>query len=121
MSAAISSLRDARMSPARRITSPRSGAGVARQISNPRLADATARLTSSAVESGNVPTTSFVSAGLTLSKVSPFDEATHLPAMKFWKTLVIERFDSERLQTADFRLQGSAKFQRCGLSLKTTL
>src|SRR5688500_8273852 len=70
--------------------SPRSGAGVARQISNPRRADATARATSSEFESGNCPITSEVSAGLTLSNVSPDDAAVHAPAMKFLKTGISE-------------------------------
>ena len=66
------------------------GAGVTRQISKPRRADATARATSSEFESGNFPMTSFVSAGLTLSKVSPDEAAVHSPAMKFLNCIRVE-------------------------------
>ena len=43
------------MSPMRRSTSPRAGAGVARQTSNPRRADSTALSTSAAPDSGKRP------------------------------------------------------------------
>src|SRR5688572_17083897 len=79
----ISSLRVARISPARRITSPRNGAGVRRQTSNPRFADSTARSRSSAFDRGQDPITSFGSAGLRFSKYSPLAGATHSPAIRF--------------------------------------
>ena len=69
--------------PTRRSTSPRAGAGVRRHRSNPRAADATARSTSAAFESGKRPIRSRVSAGLRFSKYSPLAGAHQAPAMKF--------------------------------------
>jgi hypothetical protein len=68
MRSAISSFRFTMMSPTRRSTSPRAGAGVLRHVSKPRFAEATARTTSSRPDFGKRPTTSETSAGLTLSK-----------------------------------------------------
>jgi hypothetical protein len=71
--------------------SPRAGAGVLRQISKPRFADATAFSTSAALESGNRPMTSVVSAGFTFSKCSPEDGSDQAPAMKLRKIFMIRR------------------------------
>ena len=73
----------------RRSTSPRAGAGVARHVANPRLADSTAASTSSALESGKSPIRSRVSAGLRFSNYSPDSGDVNCPAMKFWKVFVI--------------------------------
>src|SRR5438309_1310571 len=88
MRSAISSLRLLMRSPIRRITSPRAGAGVARQISNPRRADSTARSTSAAPESGNRPIVSDRSAGFLFSKYSPLIGGTQSPPMKFLKVFI---------------------------------
>src|ERR1035437_6476745 len=85
ITSASSSLRAIRMSPARRSTSPRAGPGVRRQISKPRIAEATAASTSACPESGKWPITSRVSAGFALSKCLPSAGATHWPAMKFFR------------------------------------
>src|SRR5512143_732973 len=71
------------MSPRRRSTSPRAGAGVLRHSSNPRRADSTARSTSAAPDSGNRPIVSERSAGLRFSKYSPPTGETQSPPMKF--------------------------------------
>src|SRR5688500_4486339 len=91
MSSAISSFRCVIRSPTRRRTSPRAGAGVRLQRSKPRRAEATARSTSSVPEGGKRPTTSVVSAGLTLSKSSPVDGSVQATAMK-WRKVFMTRF-----------------------------
>src|SRR5688572_14840115 len=83
MRSAISSFRSVMMSPTRRSTSPRAGAGVRFHRSKPRLAEVTARSTSSRPERGKRPMTSVVSAGFVLSKYSSVDGVTHSPATKF--------------------------------------
>src|SRR5687768_9629734 len=98
----MSSLCAARRRPARRIMSPRSGAGVANALSTPRRVEATARAPSSEFESGYFPMTSFVSARMTLSKVSPDEAGTHWPAMKFVKFM--------EGQASDYGHQGSEQF-----------
>src|SRR2546422_8344615 len=85
MARAIASLRWTSRSPTRCSTSPRIGAGVLDHWANPRLADATARATSSGPERGKQPITSSQSAGLRFSKYAPVRGATHSPAMKFLK------------------------------------
>src|SRR6266581_914539 len=82
MASAMTSLRLVMMSPTARSTSPRAGAGVRRQLANPRFSLSTARSTSRRSESGNCPITSPRSAGLLLSKYSPDSGATHFPPMK---------------------------------------
>src|SRR4029077_731703 len=53
------------------------------------LAASTASATSSSVESGNIPTSSPVLAGLRFSRALPLRDSTHSPLMKFLKTLGI--------------------------------
>ena len=65
------SLCSAMSAPKRYRISPRLGAGVARQAGNAMSAARTAIATSAAVPAWNRPTTSRVSAGLTLSNVAP--------------------------------------------------
>ena len=81
MSAEKRSLLRIRISPRRKSISARRGAGVRRQRSAAERAASTARPTSSPVETGKRPTTSRVSAGLTFSKYSPDEAATHSPPM----------------------------------------
>src|SRR5262245_64553171 len=83
MSRAKSSFRSTSLSPARRTTSARFGAGGSRQRSNARAAAATAASTSRASPSGKSPTRSVRSAGLRFSNHLPVEAATHSPPMKF--------------------------------------
>src|SRR4051812_35872685 len=76
-------------SPIRRITSPRAGAGVRRQSSNPRFADCTASSRSSAFDSGKRPIRSPESAGFAFSKYSPEEGSVHLPFMKFLNVFIL--------------------------------
>src|ERR1051325_2494532 len=90
MRSAISSFRRVRMSPTRRSTSPRAGAGVLLHSSKPHLADRTASATSASPDSGNRPMMSLLSAGFTFWKYSPVEGATHLPPMKFLKSVMFD-------------------------------
>src|SRR5690242_7565073 len=85
IASAICSFRCTSRSPTRWSTSPRSGAGVLDHCAKPRLADSTARATSSGPDRGKQPMTSFQSAGLRFSKYAPVRGPTHSPAMKFLK------------------------------------
>ena len=75
------SLCSAIRAPKRYRISPRLGAGVARQAGYAISAARTAIATSAAVPAWKWPTTSRVSAGLTLSNVSPDTDSTQRPAM----------------------------------------
>src|SRR5216684_5680433 len=77
-----------RISAARKTISARRGAGTSRHLAKARLAASTAASTSALADFWKMPTTSRVSAGLRFSKVSPVEDSTHSPSMKFLKTLV---------------------------------
>ena len=81
MARARRSLCSAISAPKRYRISPRLGAGVAAQPGPASSAARIAIATSAAVPAGNRPTTSRVSAGLTLSNVSPVTPSTQRPAM----------------------------------------
>jgi hypothetical protein len=83
-SSACSSIRSASLNSA----AARSPGGVAAQPSKARLAAATARLTSSSVDSGISAIVSPL-AGLTTSSVAPSAESTNSPSMKFWSLVVV--------------------------------
>src|SRR5215472_13614388 len=86
MSRAWSSLRSISISAARKTISARRGAGTRRHLTKARLAASTAALTSSLFDFWKMPTRSRVSAGLRFSKVSPVEESTHSPSIKFLNT-----------------------------------
>src|SRR3981081_4363977 len=88
MSRAHSSLRSIRISAALKTSSARRGAGTRRHRAKARLAASTAASTSALPDLWKMPTTSRVSAGLRSSKVSPVEDSTHSPSMKFLYTLV---------------------------------
>ena len=67
----------------------RRGAGTSRHLVKARLAAATAASTSALADFWKMPTRSRVSAGLRFSKVSPVEDSTHSPSIKFLKTLVV--------------------------------
>src|ERR1700722_3048288 len=77
-----------RISAARKTISARRGAGTRRHFVKARLAASTAASTSALADFWKTPTTSRVSAGLRSSKVSPVEDSTHSPSMKFLTTLV---------------------------------
>src|SRR5271169_1670409 len=77
-----------RISAARRTISARRGAGTSRHLAKARLAASTAASTSALADFWKMPTTSRVSAGLRSSKVSPVEDSTHSPSMKFLRILV---------------------------------
>src|SRR6266446_4414057 len=88
MSRAYSSLRSTRISAARKTISARRGAGTSLHLAKARLAASTAASTSALADFWKTPTTSRVLAGLRFSKVSPVEDSTHSPSMKFLKTFV---------------------------------
>src|SRR5216683_1910909 len=77
-----------RISAARNTISARRGAGTSRHLAKARLAASTAASTSALADFWKIPTRSRVSAGLRFSKVSPVDDSTHSPSIKFLNTLV---------------------------------
>src|SRR6202451_4537877 len=77
-----------RISAARKTISARRGAGTSLHLVKARLAASTAASTSALADFWKMPTTSRVSAGLRSSKVSPVEDSTHSPSMKFLRTLV---------------------------------
>src|SRR6202167_924444 len=77
-----------RISAARKTISARRGAGTRRHLAKARLAASTAASTSALADFWKMPTTSRVSAGLRSSKVSPVEDSTHSPSMKFFMILV---------------------------------
>src|ERR1700684_3311910 len=77
-----------RISAARKTILARRGAGTSRHLAKARLAASTAASTSALADFWKTPTTSRVSAGLRSSKVSPVEDSTHSPSMKFLTTLV---------------------------------
>src|SRR5271169_1275011 len=77
-----------RISAARKTISARRGAGTSRHLAKARLAASTAASTSALADFWKMPTTSRVSAGLRSSKVSPVEDSTHSPSMKFLRILV---------------------------------
>src|SRR5437588_5028943 len=77
-----------RISAARKTISARRGAGTSRHLAKARFAASTAASTSALADFWKMPTTSRVSAGLRFSKVSPVEDSTHSPSMKFLKTFV---------------------------------
>src|SRR6202051_5391474 len=77
-----------RISAARKTISARRGAGTRRHLAKARLAASTAASTSALADFWKIPTRSRVSAGLRFSKVSPVEDSTHSPSIKFLKTLV---------------------------------
>ncbi len=83
MSRAYSSLRSISISAARKTISARRGAGTRRHLAKARLAASTAASTSALADFWKMPTRSRVSAGLRFSKVSPVEDSTHSPSMKF--------------------------------------
>src|SRR6266404_5762156 len=68
--------------------SARRGAGTRRHLAKARLAASTAASTSALADFWKMPTTSRVSAGLRSSKVSPVEDSTHSPSMKFFTSRV---------------------------------
>src|ERR1700722_12650234 len=68
--------------------SARRGAGTSRHFLKARLAASTAASTSALPDFWKMPTRSRVSAGLRFSNVSPVEDSTHSPSMKFLKTRV---------------------------------
>src|SRR6267154_885257 len=83
-----SSLRPIKISAARKTNSARRGAGTNRHLAKARLAASTAASTSALADFWKMPTRSRVSAGLRFSKVSPVEDSTHSPSIKFLNTLV---------------------------------
>src|SRR5258706_13620553 len=77
-----------RISAARKTISARRGAGTSRHLVKARLAASTAASTSALADFWKMPTTSRVSAGLRFSKVSPVEDSTHSPSMKFLRIFV---------------------------------
>src|SRR3990172_3056696 len=73
-----------RSSAALKMISPLLGAGTRRHDSYAFLAASTALSTSSLPDLGTIPTTSYVSAGFTLSRVFPDTASTQSPFIRFF-------------------------------------